>query len=117
MKKFLALLFSMACVLALAGCGGSDAFRTYQIEDAERLVITSSSTGQTVTVTDPEVIDQITGDVNRADFYRGNTISLFCPDWNYRLRWYSRGTYDDLYYWVIGDGEINTALLDELLSL
>ena len=69
--------------------------------------------------------------MNDADFYRGNAVHLFCGDWKYRLRWYdasgqeleemlvlnSRGIYDDLYYWTIGDGGIDTALLDELLSL
>lgn len=126
-KKCLTVLLSLACVLLLAGCGGN--YKKFAIEGAAQLTVTSGSTGETVTITDPAIIEQVTGSVNGADFYRGS-LSILHDGWSYRLRWYdadggkleditvlnSRGIDYQNHFWTAGDGEINAALLDSLLG-
>ena len=127
MKKRL-LLFASAliCCLFLASCGKN---MTFAIENAEKILIMSGSTGKRAEITDPDTIRRITGNINSLSFERGSRIDS--SGWSYNIRWYDAGgdeiesittggtgtnLFYDGYNWCAVSGNIDTALLDEALA-
>lgn len=127
MKKYLILIsLALICCLSLTSCGKK---MTFAIENTETILVMSGNTGKSVEITDQDIIQQITDNINSLSFERGSRINS--TGWSYNIRWYNAdgdeienmstgGTGTNLFYggynWSIVSGNIDTALLDEVLT-
>ena len=125
-KRFLVICLAVICCLVLASCSTE---KTFNIEDAAKIRVMSGTTGESVDVTDEDLIQQITDNISAITFKKGARIDS--SGWSYNIRWYDvdgqeiesittggDGTnlfYDD-YNWSATSGGIDTGLLDEVLG-
>lgn len=127
MKKHLILIsLTLICCLFLTSC---DKKMTFAIENTETILVMSGTTGKSIEITDKDIIQQITDNINSLSFERGSRINS--SGWGYNIRWYNAagdeienmstgGTGTNLFYdgynWSIVSGNIDTELLDEVLA-
>lgn len=126
MKKYAGLIFTLTLSLILVSCNSS---KTFEIADAEKVVLMSGTTGEKVEIKDAAIIQQITTNINCVEFKKGQS-SKNSSGWSYNIKWYDakgleienitiggNGTinYGD-YFWSATNGSIDTAFLDELLT-
>lgn len=128
MKKCIALVLALVCVLGLVGCSSE---MTFDIADASKIELRSGDGRPTVEITDKEDIKYITDNVNALKFSKGES-SKYSGGWSYALRWYdSEGNsiqgltvmsenkinYKS-YFWTSMDADatIDIAFLDALLN-
>ena len=64
-RKLVPALFCALMLVLLAGCG---LVRSFQIGEAARMTLTSGTTGETVELTDPEVIRAVTDNIESIRF-------------------------------------------------
>ncbi len=66
MKKYIAMVLSLICVLGLTGCIGKSV--RYDIGQASTIIIKSGLTSEEVRISDSELISKITEDINSLRF-------------------------------------------------
>ena len=73
MKKYIALVLALVCVLGLAGC--SDKNMTFDIGTANKINIKSGLTGDEVNIADNEFIQSITENINSLRFEKTSKVN------------------------------------------
>lgn len=126
MKKWSPLVLILLCILTLAGCAKT---KDFKIAGAQRILLMSGSSGETVEITDMDTVRQITDNMTSLTFERGLS-SKTTTGWRYNLRWYDDQDreaenitimrdntieYQD-YFWIASNGSINMSLLDDLIN-
>lgn len=125
-RKLVPALFCALMLVLLAGCG---LVRSFQIGEAARMTLTSGTTGETVELTDPEVIRAVTDNIESIRFQRCHS-SGNSTGWSYAIRWYDAGgaVLEDMviqssgminvdgWFWAAASGGVDTALLEEMLE-
>ena len=125
MKKRLCIILLLAALLVLlAGCGVKISL---DIQDTAAIELRSGDTGDSVTITDPEIIAQITDNVTSLRYRDIGTRDA--SGWSYCVRWLDAGgnTLRELFpfgwhvewngrYYEVSGGTIDTDLFDELLG-
>ena len=125
MKKRLYIILLLAALLVLlAGCGEKISL---DIQDTAAIELRSGNTGASVTITDPEIIAQITDNVTSLRYRDIGTRDA--GGWSYCVRWLDAdgNTLGELFpfgwhaewngrYYEVSDGTIDTDLFDELLG-
>ena len=131
MKKYIALVLALVCVLGLAGC--SDKNMTFDIGTANKINIKSGLTGDEVNIADNEFIQSITENINSLRFEKTSTTDGKVG-YAYMLTWFDTDdnqiarititdengyqiSHDGYYYKVGADLNIDTALIDEMLNI
>ena len=90
MKKIaLILCLVLVASFVLSGCNNSDSIITLEDREVGKIEIQSGNTGETVEVTEEEVISQI-ADILSLEFEKGEK-SNDSTGWSYSVRWYGRG--------------------------
>ena len=84
MKRFMALLLAVICMLGLICCAPTRL--TFEITDAQSLTITSGTTGEIAEVTDAADIRYITDNINALTFSKNGRLDS--DGWSYALRWF-----------------------------
>lgn len=129
MKKYMALVLALVCVLGLVGCSSK---MTFDIAGANKIELRSGSDGTSVEITDEEDIKYITDNINALKFSKGKSSEDY-SGWSYRLRWYDSENnlievivvmseylidYNDYFYTAIeADHGIDISFYDKLLAL
>ena len=125
MKKRLCIILLLAALLVLlAGCGEKISL---DIQDTAAIELRSGDTGDSVTITDPEIIAQITDNVTSLRYRDIGTRDA--SGWSYCVRWLDAdgNTLGELFpfgwhvewngrYYEVSGGTIDTDLFDELLG-
>ncbi len=131
MKKLIALLLALVCVLGLLGC--SDKNVTFDIGTASTINIKSGLTGDEVNIADNEFIQNITENINSLRFEKTSATDGKVG-YAYMLTWFDTEdnqiatititeengyqiSHDGYYYKVGADLSIDTALIDEMLNI
>lgn len=131
MKKLIALLLALVCVLGLLGC--SDKNVTFDIGTASKINIKSGLTGDEVNIADNEFIQNITENINSLRFEKTSATDGKVG-YAYVLTWFDTEdnqiatititeengyqiSHDGYYYKVGADFSIDTALIDEMLNI
>ena len=87
MKKIaLILCLVLVASFVLSGCNNSDSIITLEDREVGKIEIQSGNTGETVEVTEEEVISQI-ADILSLEFEKGEK-SNDSTGWSYSVRWY-----------------------------
>lgn len=116
--------FALLALLLLAACGETI---TIAADDVASIELQSGMTGESITITDPDVIAQITDNFNSLRYEEIGPHDS--EGWGYRLKWYDADgnvigemfpygwhvVWNDSYYEVSG-GTIDEDLLAELLG-
>ena len=116
--------FVLLALLLLAACGETI---TIAADDVASIELQSGMTGESITITDPDVIAQITDNFNSLRYEEIGPHDS--EGWGYRLKWYDADgnvigemfphgwhvVWNDGYYEVSG-GTIDEDLLAELLG-
>lgn len=125
-KHFVIVCLALICCLALASCSAE---KTFNIDGVAKIEVMSGNTGESVEVTDKDVIQQITDNINSVKFQKGSRIDS--SGWSYNIRWYNADGQEienmstgadgshlfyDNYNWSTVSGSIDTGLLDEVLG-
>lgn len=98
MKKTIVSLVILACVLF---CIGNYFYHTlpyrFEIEGAHAMKVFSGTTGESIEVSDPDVVAQITEMINSREFTRGSKEAI--DGYSYAIAWYDEngGTIEILY--------------------
>ncbi len=100
MKKRTAIFLAAVLVFCLFGCSSDET--VFEITGAESLVITSGSTGDSITVTDAGDIGHITDSVCGLSYSKGSKVDS--DGWSYSLKWLDKdgSTIESLT--LLGDG-------------
>ena len=131
MKKYIALVLALVCVLGLAGC--SDKNMTFDIGTANKINIKSGLTGDEVNIADNEFIQSITENINSLRFEKTSKVNGKVG-YAYMLTWFDTEdnqiarititeengyqiSHDGYYYKVGADLCIDTELIDEMLNI
>ena len=85
MKKLIALVLVIVCVLGLVGCSSEP--KTFEITGAEKLTIMSGSTGKSVDIVNADDIKYITDNINALEYSKGEKVNS--DGWNYSLQWFA----------------------------
>nr|WP_295949541.1 hypothetical protein [uncultured Agathobaculum sp.] len=118
--------FVLLALLLLAACGEKSTI-ALDIQGAQTIELQSGMTGESITITDPDVIAQITDNFNSLRYEEIGPHDS--EGWGYRLKWYDADgnvigemfphgwhvVWNDNYYEVSG-GTIDEDLLAELLG-
>ena len=89
MKKIaLILCLVLVASFVLSGCNNSDSIITLEDREVGKIEIQSGNTGETVEVTEEEVISQI-ADILSLEFEKGEK-SNDSTGWSYSVRWYDK---------------------------
>ena len=126
MKRVVCLFCTLMLCCLTAGCAIS---KTFEVTGADSIVIMSGTTGESVEVTDPETVRELTENINSIEFTRRQS-SKNSSGWSYSLRWYvpdgeeiesvtvqGNGTIDyDGHFWSAVSGSIDMDIFDDLLS-
>jgi len=130
MKKLIAIVLTIICVLALVGCSNKN--MTFNIGEASKINIKSGLTGHEVDVTDSETIQNITQDINDLRFEKTSKMDGEVG-YAYMLEWFDADgkqiasititdengyqiIHDGYYYKVGADLCIDVELFDKLLD-
>lgn len=126
MKKLFALLFALVCILALNACSSEK--KSFDITDVHKIVVYAAD-GENVEITDTNIIQQITDNINSIQFEKGksnkdtNGLGII-------VQWYDENgnmlevvsimdekniSYGDN-FWSASDGTIDIALINNLLQ-
>ncbi len=100
MKKRTAIILMLALAFCLFGCSAKET--TFEITGAESLVVTSGSTGESVTVTDAGDIKHITDSVCGLSYSKGGKADD--DGWGYSLKWLDRDGSAIETLTLLGDG-------------
>ena len=125
MKMRLCIILLLAALLVLlAGCGEKISL---DIQDTAAIELRSGDTGDSVTITDPELIAQITDNVTSLRYRDIGTRDA--GGWSYCVRWLDAdgNTLGELFpfgwhvewngrYYEVSGGTIDTDLFDKLLG-
>lgn len=131
MKKYIALVLALVCVLGLVGC--SDKNMTFDIGTANKINIKSGLTGDEVNIADNEFIQSITENINSLRFEKTSKVNEKVG-YAYMLTWFDTEdnqiaritvteengyqiSHDGYYYKVGADLCIDTELIDEMLNI
>ena len=129
MKKIaLILCLVLVASFVLSGCNNSDSIITLEDREVGKIEIQSGNTGETVEVTEEEVISQI-ADILSLEFEKGEK-SNDSTGWSYSVRWYdtegkqidtvvimNNGTIEkDGYFWKTSKDNIELSVFDELVT-
>jgi uncharacterized protein YcfL len=129
MKKIaLILCLVLVASFVLSGCNNSDSIITLEDREVGKIEIQSGNTGETVEVTEEEVISQI-ADILSLEFEKGEK-SNDSTGWSYSVRWYDTegkqidtvvimndGTIEkDGYFWKKSKDNIELSVFDELVT-
>lgn len=129
MKKIaLILCLVLVASFVLSGCNNSDSIITLEDREVGKIEIQSGNTGETVEVTEEEVISQI-ADILSLEFEKGEK-SNDSTGWSYSVRWYDTegkqidtvvimndGTIEkDGYFWKTSKDNIELSVFDELVT-
>lgn len=103
--------------------------KSFEIPSAAKLELSSGNTGNIVEITDADNIQQITNNINSLRYEKGHS-SNDSTGWSYSIKWYNTDgslieeiaildnqviDYGERFY-TVSDGNIDTELLDDLLS-
>lgn len=125
-KRLITICLALICCLTLASCSTE---KVFDIEGVAKISVMSGNTGESVEVTDEDLIQQITDNISAITFKRGSRIDS--SGWSYNIRWYDTngqeidnittggdGTtlFYDGYNWSAVSGGIDTDLLDEVFG-
>ena len=121
-RRLLALALMVAAVLLITA-----SIKTFSVQGAAAIILRSGTTGESVAITDPDVVAQITDNITRLSYVR-----IFLPSsggWSYWLQWYdadgnlidqllpnSTGFKQNGWGYIAIGGTIDTDLFDELLG-
>lgn len=83
MKKIVATILTIICVLGLVGCSSKKL--TFDIGDASQIKIISGLTGDEAIITDEDAIKDITQNINSLTFEK--TAKEAVPGYAYMLTW------------------------------
>ena len=129
MKKIaLILCLVLVASFVLSGCNNSDSIITLEDREVGKIEIQSGNTGETVEVTEEEVISQI-ADILSLEFEKGEK-SNDSTGWSYSVRWYDTegkqidtvvimndGTIEkDGYFCNFSKDNIELSVFDELVT-
>ena len=129
MRKIIAVVLALICVLGLVGCSSEP--KTFEIEGAEKLIVMSGATGESIDITNADDIKYITDNINALNFSKGEKVNS--DGWSYSLQWYDKNgdsienlallgdgytvIYDGYYYkGMTVDYEIDLTFLDGLFA-
>lgn len=129
MKRLIALVLALVCVLSLVGC--SETNMTFDIGEASKIELRSGNDGTMVEITDVEDIQYITDNINSLTFSKGESSKDY-SGWSYSLKWYDSENnmmeemvvmseyqidYKDYFYkGMEADHKIDISFLDTLLG-
>lgn len=129
MKKIaLILCLVLVASFVLSGCNNSDSIITLEDREVGKIEIQSGNTGETVEVTEEEVISQI-ADILSLEFEKGEK-SNDSTGWSYSVRWYDTegkqidtvvimndGTIEkDGYFWKTSKDNIELSVYRQLFT-
>ena len=80
------MCFVLSALLLFAVCVCSSNHTQLKIDDAEKLLIMSGSTGETVELTDTNTLEKITQNITGLSFEKMGKVES--DGWYYNLRWY-----------------------------
>ena len=134
MKKYIALVLALACVLGLAGCAGrsygttSSEYKSFKFENVSKLIIISID-GKRYEVTAPDTVRQITENIESIQFEKGES-SENSNGFGPFIQWYDAN--DNLiesisvmaeetiiynrFFWTAADGNIDYTALNQILG-
>lgn len=125
MKRILASILVLACVLVLAGCASS---KSFSFANVQKIVLTSID-GRQLEISDAETIRQITDNISALTFQKGRS-SRNTNGFGPFVQWYDAEgkrldaisvldgqtiMYDD-HFWTTDTGSIDKDLIDRLLK-
>lgn len=128
MKKLITLVLTLIFVLALAGCGQHKEHKSFEIENAHKIVVISVD-GQRVEITDTDAIQKITENIVSIQFEKEES-SKNTDGFGPIIQWYDSNNdvievisitgeksiiYNN-YFWTATDGNIDITALNELLK-
>ena len=131
MKKIIAIVFAILCVMSIEGCSNKN--MTFDIGEAAKINIKSGLTGEEVNIADNEFIKDITENINSLRFEK-NSSTDGKVGYAYMLTWYDADgaeiadititdengyqiSHDGYYYKVGADLNIDIELIDEMLNI
>lgn len=83
MKKIITFALILSFVFLLVGCSSNT--KTFNISNSNKLTIVSGSTGESITITNEDVIKHITENINALNFSKGSKVDS--DGWSYALNW------------------------------
>lgn len=87
MKRCFSLFMALILMLGIAGCAfKSKAPKTFEIPDAEKLMVMSGSTGESIDITDKDDIKYITDNICALKY--SNKGKVDSDGWSYFLQWF-----------------------------
>ena len=131
MKKIIAIVFAILCVMSIVGCSNKN--MTFDIGEAAKINIKSGLSGEEVNIADNEFIKDITENINSLRFEKTSSTDGKVS-YAYMLTWYNADdteiaavtitdengyqiSHDGYYYKVGADLNIDIALIDEMLNI
>lgn len=131
MKKLIAIVLALACVLSLVSCGDKDL--TFDIGEASKINIKSGLTGDEVNIADNEFIESITENINSLRFEKTSAADGKVG-YVYMLTWFDiedkqiasitvtdengyQISHDGYYYKAGDDRSIDIELIAEMFSI
>lgn len=131
MKKIIAIVFAILCVMSIEGCSNKN--MTFDIGEAAKINVKSGLTGEEVNIADNEFIKDITENINSLRFEKTSSTDGKVG-YAYMLTWYDADgaeiadititdengyqiSHDRYYYKVGADLNIDISLIDEMLNI
>jgi uncharacterized protein YcfL len=127
MRKIVIIICVLLCVgELLVACSST---KSFEIQNAIKVELRSGNTGNTVEITDKDIIQQITNNISSLRYEKGNS-SNNSTGWSYSIKWYEKDgvlieeiviigsqtiDYKGKTYTVL-DGSIDIESLDHLVS-
>jgi len=130
MKKLITFVFTLICILGLIACANKN--MTFDIGAASIINIKSGLTGDEINVTDKEIIQSITQDINSLRFEK-TSASDGKVGYVYMVKWFDADnkqiesititeengyqiSYGGYFYKVGADLSIDVTLINEMIS-
>ena len=131
MKKIIAIVFAILCVMSIEGCSNKN--MTFDIGEAAKINVKSGLTGEEVNIADNEFIKDITENINSLRFEKTSSTDGKVG-YAYMLTRYDADgaeiadititdengyqiSHDRYYYKVGADLNIDISLIDEMLNI